>query len=330
VTEHDPVGEYWQAVRDVAVFDTSNQGQVEAVGPEAGRFLHNLCTNDVLKLSTGTGCEAFLTTAQAKVVGFVIISRTGAGYRIDAGPGQGARVAAHLDRYIVSEQIEIADRTQDFAQFHVSGPCAGELLASIFSADVLSLGELQFFEHACHGIPCTIHRHGRLGLPGYDLLCAAAQGSDLQQALCQAGASPAGSLAFESLRVEAGTPVFGPDIDESNLPQEVGRTEKAISFTKGCYIGQETVARIRTYGHVNRSLVGLKLAGSEPAQHGDKLFKEATEVGQVGSSAMSPRLGKAVALAYVRRGNEKPGTVLQVRAAGRQIDAEVAALPPVK
>jgi tRNA-modifying protein YgfZ len=312
------------------MFDISHHGQVDVVGPEAGRFLHNLCTNDVLKLATGSGCEAFLTTAQARIVGFVIIYHTGTGYRVDAGPGQGSRVAAHLERYIVSEQVEIADRTPELSQVHLAGPRATELLTGVFASPSLSLAELQFFEQDFQGAPCLVQRHSRLGLPGYNLLCPAGHGNPLRQALEQASASPARHAVFETLRIEAGTPVFGLDIDDSNLPQEVGRTDRAISFTKGCYIGQETIARIRTYGHVNRSLVGIRLAGSEPARPGDPLFKEAAEVGIITSAAFSPRLGKAVALAYVRRGNEQPGTALELRTADRQIGVEVATLPLVE
>jgi folate-binding protein YgfZ len=326
----DATAEYWQADRDVALFDISHHGQVDAVGAEAGRFLHNLCTNDVLKLVPGSGCEAFLTTAQAKIVGFVVIYKTAAAFHIDAGPGQGARVAAHLDRYIVSEQVEIIDRTPELAVVHLAGPRANDVVGRVFQTEVAWVGELQFSKLPFQDLSYMIRRHSQLGLPGYDLIGPASKATALWEALQQAGAGPAGTSAFEAMRIEAGTPVFGQDIDETNLPQEVGRTEKAISFTKGCYIGQETVARIRTYGHVNRSLVGLKFAGSQPARHGDKLFKEATEVGLVGSSAFSPRLGQAIGLAYVRRGNEKPGTLLQVRGADLQLDAEVSRLPLVE
>ena len=112
--------------------------------------------------------------------------------------------------------------------------------------------------------------------------------------------------------MEAGTPVYGRDIDETNLPQEVARVERTISFTKGCYIGQETVARIRTYGHVNRTLVGLQLDGETAVPLGTKLFHADKEVGHITSSAVSPRLGQAIALAYVRRGSQEPGTRLEV------------------
>src|SRR4029077_577828 len=120
------------------------------------------------------------------------------------------------------------------------------------------------------------------------------------QALIAGGAQPAGLQAYHTLRIEAGTPVYGLDIDDSNLPQEVGRTERTVSFTKGCYIGQETVARIRTYGHVNRSLVGLRIAGGEAVPRGVQVTRESKEVGTVTSCIVSPRFG-AIALGYVRR-----------------------------
>src|SRR5207244_7503068 len=117
------------------------------------------------------------------------------------------------------------------------------------------------------------------------------------QALLAGGARPAGIEAYNALRIEAGTPVYGLDIDDTNLPQEVARVERTISFTKGCYIGQETVARIRTYGHVNRSLIGLRLSGNAAASPAAKLFRADKEVGHITSSALSPKSGQAIALA---------------------------------
>src|SRR5262249_40130405 len=135
---------------------------------------------------------------------------------------------------------------------------------------------------------------------------------------------PAGLETYHVLRVEAGTPQFRIDIDDTNLPQEVGRTERTISFTKGCYIGQETIARIRTYGHVNRMLVGLKLEGDGIEPRGAKLSHSGKEVGSVTSCVYSPRIAGPIALGYARRGSNEPGTKL---VCGDKRNAEVVALP---
>lgn len=328
----DPLAECRQAVEHAALFDLSHEGKVEVTGKDAAGFLHNLCTNEVRNLPVGSACEAFLTTGQAKVVGYVLIERgrTPEGsdlFWLATAPGTAGRVVQHLDRYIISEQVELADRTDDFAAFHLAGPEAAAVLGRALGAPLPNLSELHYCTVSFGGVEGCVCRRDRLGLPGFDLWCARAHAQAVWQAVCQAGTRPAGLRAYHALRVEAGTPVYGIDIDDTNLPQEVGRTERTVSFTKGCYIGQETVARIRTYGHVNRSLVGLKLAGGNPVPSGAKVFRAGQEVGHVTSSAFSPGLESAIALGYVRRGSQEPGTALEVEAAGERVIAEVTPLP---
>jgi folate-binding protein YgfZ len=329
----DEAVEYRNARDQTALFDVSHRGQVEVKGADAAKFLHNLCTNDVMGLAPGYGCEAFLPNAQAKIVAQVLIYHTRSSdgtdtWSLDAGPGMGLKVYQHLDRYLISEQVELADRTAEHVQLHLAGAEASAILKKIVGAD---LPELQRLQHTSRDIgiagPCSIRRNDVLGLRGYDVVCPRVQAETLWKALTDAGARPAGLRAFHTLRIEAGMPIYGFDIDESNLPQEVGRTEDAISFTKGCYIGQETIARIRTYGHVNRSLVGLKIAGGIPATRGARLLRDGKEVGQVTSSVVSPRLGRVIALGYVRRGSEQAGTALEVATGEERRAAEVASLP---
>lgn len=328
----DPLAEYRHAIDHAALFDLSHEGKIEVTGKDAAAFLHNLCTNDVRNLAVGAGCEAFLTTGQARIVAHVGIEhgRTPDGrdvYWLDTAPGMAARVVQHLDHYLISEQVELADRTTDFAQYHLAGPEAAAVLGRACGGPPPDLAELHSQSVSFGTAEGRIGRHDRLGLPGFDIWCGREQAAAVWQALRQGGARPAGLRAYHLLRVEAGMPIYGLDIDDTNLPQEVGRTEQTVSFTKGCYIGQETVARIRTYGHVNRSLVGLRLASDQPVPSGSKLFRAGQEVGQVTSSVTSPRLGTAIALAYVRRGSQEPGTNLEVEATGQRGAAEVVPLP---
>src|SRR5262249_40430878 len=162
--------------------------------------------------------------------------------------------------------------------------------------------------------------------PGYDVVVPRETAGSLWNTLRATGAVPAGTDAYQTLRVEAATPQFGIDIDDTNLPQEVGRIDRTISFTKGSYIGQETVARIRTYGHVNRTLVGLTLEGDGTVPFGTKLFRDGKEVGQITSCVFSTRLQRVIALAYVRRGNQEPGTRIEVGDSKARA-SEVVALP---
>jgi folate-binding protein YgfZ len=191
----------------------------------------------------------------------------------------------------------------------------------------LALEDLQILLDTAAGPSAwQIRRDDRLSVPGYDIL-SPAQGADrVWQALIDAGARPAGQEAFEILRLEAGTPVYGIDIDETVMASEVGRTQQAISYTKGCYLGQETIVRTRDLGHVNRSLMGLKISGDKAVPQGSKLFREGKEVGRVTSSAVSPRLG-VIALAYVQRGCQETGARLELQAAEGVRTAEVSSLP---
>jgi folate-binding protein YgfZ len=183
--------------------------------------------------------------------------------------------------------------------------------------------ERTFGEHAT----CHVRRHDPLGLPGYDLVCLTARAVDVWQRLTAAGAGLAGLDAYEVLRVEAGTPVYGADIDENRFVVEVGRTD-AICYTKGCYLGQEPIVMARDRaGHVNRTFRGLKLSAGGVVPAGARLITpEGKDVGVVTSSVVSPRLGP-IALAYIRRGSDQPGTALEVEPAGGGHTAVVAELP---
>lgn len=293
----------YRIAREHAVFfDVSDRGLVQLTGPDARKFLHNLCTNDILNLPIGGGCEAFLATAKAKTVAYLFVRRLAfpngtESLGLDTGPGMAEKVVKHLDRYLISEQVEIADHTADFAHFYVVGPAAPA--ASI----VGSRRDLGTF-------------------PAFDVFCPRDHSETVRQFLSEKGVRAAGPEILEILRIEAGIPVFGKDIDEERFVVEVGRGTRAICYTKGCYLGQEPIVMARDRGHVNRTLLGLKIAGEGPATPGDKVIHDGQEVGQVTSSVVSPRLGP-IALAYLRRGCQEPGTELRVG----ERTAVVAALP---
>jgi folate-binding protein YgfZ len=323
----NPEHEYESALKDAVVFDRSHHGKVEVAGKDAASFLHNLSTNDVKQLAIGEGCTAYLTTGQAKIVAAVCIYRVGSEtFWLDCNIQSGEAVRQHLDRYLISEQVEIRDRTVEFAQTHVAGPSAAALVGKVLDGKCAELVELRLaLVNGSNAAQCR--HHSPLGVPGFDIVCSAARGPRLWQDLRQAGAVPSGTEVYETLRVEAGTPTYGLDIDDGNLPQEVGRVEQMVSFTKGCYIGQETVARIRTYGHVNRSLIGLVISGKEIVATGTKLFADVQEVGRTTSCAWSPRLQQIIALGYARRGSETPGTRLALSAPNGSRVATAVSLP---
>ncbi len=323
----DAAEEYGLA-RDAAVlFDVSHRAKLELRGADRVSFLQGFCTNDVAKLPEGGGCEAFVTTAQARILAWLHIFKLSDRLWLEADAGLATKIIEHLTHYAITEDVESLDRTRDLAELHVTGPRANAALSQVFGADFANLSPLQIQELNFGAVRCQLYRHDPLGQAGFDLLCPAETASELWQALVEQGVFPAGLEAYDMLRVEAGTPEYDRDIDESNLPQEVGRDAQAISFTKGCYLGQEPVVRIRDLGHVNRRLVGLKLAGAEPVPAGSKVLSQGQEIGKVTSSVFSPRLGSAIALAYVRQGHQDPGTGCEIAAGPNLIAAEVAILP---
>jgi len=328
----DPGREYQQVRDGCGLFDLSHRGKVELSGPEASPFLHNLCTNDITELPLGAGCEAFLTTNKARIVAHILVYHLHLfdgrpALWLDVVPGQAEKLIQHLDHYLISEQVEFADRTREFAQMHLVGPRAKEVLEKALVDDVPDLEELQHMMRT-FGTADTAHirRHDPLGLPGYDLVCLRARAENIWRLLTRAGAKPAGLQAYQTLRVEAGTPVQGVDLDETTFAPEAGRTPRAICYTKGCYLGQEPVVMARDRGQINRTLMGLKLA-TGPVPPGSLLYRDGKEAGRVTSSVQSPLLGTGIALAFVRRNSWEPGTVVEVVAEGQRHPAVVTALP---
>jgi len=334
IPEHfgDPLAEYHEARKGAIVFDQSHRGKLELTGKEASNFLHNLCTNEVNDLALGAGCEAFLTTKNAKIVSHLFIYHVRLhdgrpALWLDVPPGTSEKVIQYLDHFVISEQVEFADRTREFAQLHLAGANATQVLERALLDDVPPLAELQHMERT-FGTNATSHirRHDSLGLPGYDIVCLKERAETVWHFLLRAGAKPAGRQAYEALRIEAGTPALGIDMDETTFAPETGRIPQAICYTKGCYLGQEPIVMARDRGQVNRTLMGVKLPdGLVPKD--SLLFHDGKEIGRVTSSAVSPRLGTAVGLAYVRRGNQEPGIHVEVEASGVRHAAEVAALP---
>ncbi|HWN90867.1 MAG TPA: glycine cleavage T C-terminal barrel domain-containing protein, partial [Verrucomicrobiae bacterium] len=179
------------------------------------------------------------------------------------------------------------------------------------------------------GEPVRIVRRSHAASPGFDCWAAAPHGPALWKALREAGGAPVGAEAAELLRVEAGIPAFGADVDENLILPET-RLDQLVSYTKGCYIGQETVARVKYRGHVNRGLSGLVVEGKEVPTSGDVVLAEDKEVGRVTSAVHSIALGKPIALGYVRREHFEPGSAVAVRVRDQLVPARVVELPFVK
>lgn len=327
--------DYEQATTSAAVFDLSARGKVELAGADAVMFLHNLCTNDIKNLPTGGGCEAFLTTAKAKVIAHFLVGRFQQLGRashprpvvlLDLMPGGAEQLLQQLDRYLISEQVELANRTSEIGLLRLTGPRAAAVLAGTAANHAEELDRIPHLHHISWElgeIPVQVRRHDLLRIPAYDVFCSMPDAAAVAKTLGAAGVTPGSAATHEVLRIEAGLPEYGVDIDENRLVMEVNRTREAICYTKGCYLGQEPIVMARDRGHVNRHLLRIKVAGEELPGSGARVFHGDEEVGQVTSSTWSPRLHSVLALAYLKRGHQDPGRPLTIETEAGRRNAEV-------
>ena len=331
--------DYTAAVTTAAFFDTSAAAKLLLTGPDAPMFLGNLSTNDTKNLPLGGGFEAYFCDSRAKVQfqTWIYHIRLGDGRHamwVETTAGRNTELVQYLDRYLISEQVEIADRTADFAQFHLAGPKSANVLSAALGETVPDLPEFAHMERTFgRDATCSVRRRDRLGVPGFDIVCRTDVADGAKRMLTAAGATPGSADTFEILRIEAGMPVFGKDIDDNRFVMEVGFAARAVSYTKGCFLGQEPIVMARDRaGHVNRAFLGLKVLDGGPLPAGTKLFHDGQEVGLVTSSCHSPRLGlRPVAARVPESGSTRSrARVWKLkRPAGKQA-VEVVGLPPVK
>jgi tRNA-modifying protein YgfZ len=296
------------------LLDRSERGKLALSGPEAKTFLQGQVTNDVEALAPGTGCYAAVLTPKGKMLGDLRILDSGDELLLDTERGALQAVFNVLHRTLIGFDAAMHKRTLQRGLVSLVGPRARE----IADADAAGLGEQ---EHAhvvasLDGVPVRLIATDGGGV---DLLCEAERTQELIAALRARGAEPVSEAAAECLRIERGRPRYGAELDETTIPQEAGLNERAVSFTKGCYTGQETVARLHYRGKPNRHLRGLRL--SEPVPVGTELTLDGRVVGTLGSVTLSPVHGP-IGLAVVRR-EAQPGAI----AMAGEAQAEVVDLP---
>lgn len=325
---------YAHAVAAAGLLDLSGEGFFRCEGPGAREFLQRLLANDVLKLDVGQGRRSLLLDVKGKIAADLACLRT-AGAEVHLLVPEPAREATlkMLQLYGIADPLETTDATDERVLATVQGPRARAAVETLASLPPLA-AELDHATLELAGIgPARVVRHDRSGLGGYDVLVPAASGEAARQALARAAASvgggPLSKEALDVLRLEAGLARFGPDFGPETIPQEARLEEPpgvALSFDKGCFLGQEVVARLRFRGHVNKLLCGLELPASLPV--GTGLWKGEKEIGRLTSVARSPRLGRWVALGYVRRELSASGTEIEARPQGASpTSVKVAALP---
>ena len=278
--------------------DRSDRGKLALTGPEAKEFLHGQVTQDIESLQPGQGAYAAFLTHKGKMLGDLRVLDTGDELFLDTERSALQELFNMIRRFKLGMDVELHKRTLERGLLSLVGPDARR---------VAGASDLPETEHA--NAAAELGGHPVLLVAtdvGVDVICDAADTATVRTALEDAGAVPVSEAAAEVLRVEAGRPRWGFELDENVIPQEAGLNERAVSFTKGCYVGQETVARLHYRGKPNRHLRGLRL--SEPVESGTPLRLGEREVGRVATSTISPRLGP-IALALVRR-EADPGATL--------------------
>ncbi len=315
-----------QAVRTAAgLFDFSFRAKFAMKGRDRVRFLHRIVSNDVKSLAAGQGVYATLLNAQGQILADLRIYAADDRLLVDTDADLRPKAFELLRRYIIGDQVEL--EPLDLYALAFEGPRAPGLLEKTLHIDLPALKEFEHFATNYAGFPVRVVRASNGGEEGYEVWVGAKGMMGLWGAACGQAPSydmlPCGTEALESLRIEAGIPRYGSELGEDTLPLEANLLN-ALSFSKGCYVGQEIVERARSRGHVNWKLVGMIVDSNQPPAPGEKLVLDETEVGEITSSCVSPTLLKTLALGYVRREHSQAGTKLRT-ALG--FAAEVADLP---
>jgi folate-binding protein YgfZ len=335
MTSDTIIAGYHAASTSAVFFDRSTRARLDVSGPDRAKFLHNLTTQEVKRLKAGEGGEAFVTGPQGKTLGYVTLLAADNSMIVRTEPESVSLILPHLRKYGVFDDVTIDDLSPRTFEFHLAGPTA----EAVLKAAGMELPEAGDLRHGLTRIGSTEVRAVRespLGRPGLTLIgdrsVAESVATSLHQAGTAHGLTDLDPSAFEVLRIEAGVPASGRDVTPENLPKEVARDSQAINFVKGCYLGQETVARIDALGHVNKFLRGIIISGDRVPPPGSQVEGDGKGVGTVTSAAVSPARGCIVALGYVRNSQAKAGTSVRVRLKGgdplaESVEAVVSDLP---
>jgi folate-binding protein YgfZ len=322
----------YAAVREggAGLIDQSSRGRSLVGGSEAVQFLNGLITNDMKTLAENHWMPAVFPNVQGRLIASVRVSRREDGYLIDTEAVTHQRVLQTVVRFTLAGDFRVTDLTNEIAQLSLQGARAIVIVRSVFGDAAADLSDFALAVVPWGDVHVTIIRAPQTAEVGFDLLVEASSAAALWEALTSAGARPMGFDAFETLRIETGQPRYGIDMDETHVVTETNLDE-AISYTKGCYIGQEIVARIKYRGHVAKKLTGLLFERGVSVQAGAIIRSlDEKEIGRVTSATLSPHLGRTVALGYVKYDYLAAGTIVKVVAGTDEFSAAVTELPFVR
>ncbi len=319
-----PLPQQYRALREgCGLADLSGLGRLEVLGADRLRFLNAYLTCDVKSLASGDGAYGFFTTPKGGILSDAVVMALADRLWLQVGAGQEGAISSHLEKYVLADRVEVRG-LEDMTPLCLLGPKGTEALSHAKGTELPPPGDWRHRRSMVHGTEVELQRLGRMGVEAWALWVSASIAGHLSEQLLELpGVEPVETEALEVLRVEAGIPRFGKDFGADNFPQETGAQE-AVSYTKGCYLGQEVVARIHYRGGVQKMLRGLVFETAVPA--GTPLLFEGREVGTVATVVESIALGRPAGLAILHRRGAEPGTGLDLPDGGK---AEVRELPLV-
>ncbi len=305
----------YQALRDGAAWlDLTGRGFVRVTGEDRARLLHALCSNHVEQLQPGEGCYAFFLNAQGRILADAHILRRADDFLLDTEPETARFLAEHIEKFIIADDVAVEDLTAQTAVLGVEGPRAAAVL------EALGAPRPESFSHHAPFDDCTVARLSATGLAGWRIFAPRERKEALAGRLEATGAVPADAEAARVARLEVGKPRYGEDFTSQHLPQET-QLFHALHFSKGCYLGQEIVERIRSRGHVHRVLLPLMVHAAEAPPPGAPILAGGKPAGEITSAAFSPALDRVAALGYLRQETLVPGATLTVLGATATIKA---------
>jgi folate-binding protein YgfZ len=313
------------------VIDLSSRGRLLVSGSEAVMFLNGLITNDMKTLALNSWMPAVFPNVQGRLIAAVRIIHRESGFLIDTERVSLETVAKLLERFTLAGDFRVQDLTNETAMLSVQGRKAADVMRQALGETVANVArERVATAQVQNGGNVTVIRATHTGEDGFDLFVDANEAERLRVTLIEAGAQPFSSEVAETLRIEAGIPRFGIDMDETRVVTETN-LDDSVSFTKGCYVGQEIIARIKYRGHVAKKLTGVRLEQDVALESGAKILStDDKEIGGITSSAVSPRLKFTIALAYVKYDYLEPGTKVKIISAEHEYAATVTELPFVR
>ena len=308
--------EYRAAKESVAIFDTNWLAILSLSGRDRVKYLHAITSNDIKGLGEGYGRLALLLNPQGRIQAELEIYALAESLLVLTHAAFRERTVATLKKFVIGSQVVVEDQTEKMGSLAIEGPRAAAVFSQKTGLALSGFSEFAIAQHEIDGVPCFLVRRSHFGGEGVQIVAPREPlkvlWKDLERSVHALGGRPIGMKALNALRLEANVPRFPSDFNDGMIPHEAVLENTHISFTKGCYTGQEIVERVRSRGHVNRKRVSLQFSSAEPPASGTKLKAGDAEVGFVTSAAYSPQLGSAIGIGYLRREHTEPGSTVHL------------------